>query len=52
MPPMLETLQSVDKTFRERPHLNSQATTAYVNAKNFSVEFLTPNRGRLKKCSK
>jgi hypothetical protein len=45
MPPMLETLQSVDKTFRERPHLNSQATTAYVNAKNFSVEFLTPNRG-------
>jgi hypothetical protein len=45
MPPMLETLQSVDKTFRERPHLNSRATTAYVNAKNFSVEFLTPNRG-------
>jgi hypothetical protein len=45
MPPMLETLRSVDKTFRERPHLNSQATTAYVNAKNFSVEFLTPNRG-------
>jgi hypothetical protein len=45
MPPMLETLQSVDKTFRERPHLNSQAITAYVNAKNFSVEFLTPNRG-------
>ena len=45
MPPMLETLRSVDPTFRERPHLNSQATTAYVNAKNFSVEFLTPNRG-------
>jgi hypothetical protein len=45
MPPMLETLRSVDKTFRERPHLNSQATTAYVNATHFSVEFLTPNRG-------
>jgi hypothetical protein len=45
MPPMLATLQSVDKTFRERPHLNGRATTAYVNAKNFSVEFLTPNRG-------
>src|SRR5271156_3072439 len=45
MPPMLATLQSVDKTFRERPHLNSKAATAYVNAKNFSVEFLTPNRG-------
>lgn len=45
MPPMLETLQAVDKTFRERPHLNRLATTAYFNAKNFSVEFLTPNRG-------
>jgi hypothetical protein len=45
MPPMLETLQAVDKTFRARPHLSGQAVTAYVNAKNFSVEFLTPNRG-------
>jgi hypothetical protein len=45
MPPMLETLQSVDKTFRERAHLNSKATTAYVNAKNFNVEFLAPNQG-------
>ncbi len=44
-PPMLETLQAVDKTFRARPHLDGQAVTAYVNAKNFSVEFLTPNRG-------
>jgi hypothetical protein len=44
MPPMLETLQAVDKTFRARPHLNGQAVTAYVNARNFSVEFLPPNR--------
>lgn len=45
MPPMLETLQQVDKTFRERPHLDSGAVTAYVNDTNFSVEFLTPNCG-------
>jgi hypothetical protein len=46
MPPMLETLKSVDKTFRERPHMaDSRATTAYVNKTGFSVEFLTPNRG-------
>jgi hypothetical protein len=45
MPPMLETLQAVDKTFRNRPRLKSNAVTAYVNDKNFSVEFLTPNRG-------
>ena len=45
MPPMLETLQSVDKTFRERLHLESGSTTAYVNETGFSVEFLTPNRG-------
>jgi hypothetical protein len=45
MPPMLETLHGVDKTFRERPHLDGGAVTAYVNDKNFSVEFLTPNRG-------
>lgn len=45
MPPMLETLQAVDRTFRERPYLDGNAVTAYVNDKNFSVEFLTPNRG-------
>lgn len=45
MPPMLETLQSVDKTFRARPHLDTGSTTAYVNETGFSVEFLTPNRG-------
>jgi hypothetical protein len=44
MPPMLETLQAIDPTFRERPTLHGTAT-AYVNATNFSVEFLTPNRG-------
>ena len=46
MPPMLETLKAVDETFRERPHqADSRATTAFVNAKDFTVEFLTPNRG-------
>jgi hypothetical protein len=46
MPPMLETLKSVDDSFRERPHqADSRATTAFINAKGFTVEFLTPNRG-------
>lgn len=46
MPPMLETLHSVDPSFRERPHqADSRATTAFVNAKGLTVEFLTPNRG-------
>jgi hypothetical protein len=45
IPPVLETLQAVDKTFRERPHLGKGAAPAYVNDSNFSVEFLTPNRG-------
>lgn len=45
MPPMLETLQSVDKTFREKPHLNARSPTAYVNETGFTVDFLTPNRG-------
>ena len=45
MPPMLETLKAIDSTFRERPNLKAQSTTAYVNQSGFSVEFLTPNRG-------
>jgi hypothetical protein len=45
MPAMLETLRAVDPTFREKPHLSRQSTTAYVNQAGFSVEFLTPNRG-------
>jgi hypothetical protein len=45
IPPVLQTLQAVDKTFHERPHLGNRAAPAYVNDKNFSVEFLTPNRG-------
>jgi hypothetical protein len=45
VPPILETLQTVDKTFHARPHLRKGAASAFVNEKNFSVEFLTPNRG-------
>jgi hypothetical protein len=45
MPPMLETLRTVDPTFREKPHLKGRSTTAYLNKAGFSVEFLTPNRG-------
>ena len=46
MPPALETLQSVDRSFRALPHRSdARATTVFINARKFKVEFLTPNRG-------
>lgn len=44
MPPMLETLRSVDPTFRAKPHLRGRSATAFSNKTGFDVEFLTPNR--------
>jgi hypothetical protein len=44
-PPMLDVLQAVDATFGEVPDSSdSRATTKFVNAGKFAVEFLTPNR--------
>lgn len=46
MPSMLSTLTSIDPTFREIPHASDgRASTRFMNAGRFLVEFLTPNRG-------
>ena len=46
LPPMLDVLKSLDRTFREVPHpLDGRLSTKFRNAKGYEVEFLTPNRG-------
>jgi hypothetical protein len=46
IPPIGEVLEKLDPTFREVPHLNHPTrSTQFVNAKNYKVEFLTPNTG-------
>ena len=46
LPPILEILQSVDPQFRAVPHQTDKVSvTAFVNAKDYRVEFLTGNRG-------
>ncbi|WP_313617978.1 GSU2403 family nucleotidyltransferase fold protein [Agrobacterium sp.] len=46
LPPILEVLQSVDPTFRTVPHQADKAkVSAFTNAVNYRVEFLTGNRG-------
>ena len=46
MPPILETLRAVDKTFREIPHnIDGRKTTQFANRSGYKVEFLTPNTG-------
>jgi hypothetical protein len=46
MPPVLETLKTVDRTFREVPHqADSRYSTQFVSRSGYKVEFLTPNTG-------
>jgi hypothetical protein len=46
VPPMLEVLRQVDKSFRPVPHLrDANVVTSYKAARGFRVDFLTPNRG-------
>lgn len=46
MPPILDVLRSVDKSFHQVPHLNDPiSATAFVNDSKYAVEFFTPNRG-------
>ena len=46
MPPMLDTIKTIDPSFREVPHRSGGlVVTAYKNRVGFHVEFLTPNRG-------
>jgi hypothetical protein len=42
----LTTLRTVDPTFREVPHIGDPfVSTRYRNARDYLVDFLTPNRG-------
>ncbi len=44
--PPLTILRSVDETFREVPHVSDPfVSTRYRNARDYLVDFLTPNRG-------
>jgi hypothetical protein len=46
MPPILDVLRSVDKTFREIPHhADSRHATRFTSRSGYKVEFLTPNTG-------
>jgi hypothetical protein len=46
MPPMLDTLRTIDPTFREIPHqADGRFTTRYSSRSGYKVEFLTPNTG-------
>lgn len=46
LPPVLDVLRSVDRTFREVPHMNDgRLSTQFVSRSGYKVEFLTPNRG-------
>ena len=49
MPPVIDVLRDVDKSFREVPNINDPVVaTAYKNARHYKVEFLTSNRGGAK----
>ena len=45
MPPILQLLQSVDRSFRPVPHRSGQAAfSSFQNKNSYKVEFLTTNR--------
>ncbi len=44
MPPILDVLQTVDKSFAPVPNLDGPASTIFVTSGGYRVEFLTPNR--------
>lgn len=46
MPPILDILKAVDKTFRAVPTTHGNAVTSYAAKGGFVVDFLTPNQGR------
>ncbi len=46
MPPVLDVLQAVDKTFRAAPTTHGNAVTSYIAKGGFRVDFLTPNEGK------
>jgi len=46
IPPVLDVLKAVDKTFRAVPHIHERNVTSYVSGGGLRVDFLTPNEGR------
>lgn len=46
IPPVLETLQAIDPTFRPIPHFgDNRSFSQFANESGYKVEFLTPNTG-------
>jgi hypothetical protein len=45
IPPVIEVLRGVDKTFRAVPHIRQRSVTSYVAKGGLRVDFLTPNEG-------
>lgn len=45
IPPVLDVLRDVDKTFRAVPHIHQRSVTSYVAKGGLRVDFLTPNEG-------
>jgi hypothetical protein len=45
IPPILDVLKEVDKSFRPVPHLHNRNVTSYLAKGGFGVDFLTPNQG-------
>lgn len=46
LPPVLDLLRNVDKTFRPVPHIHGKNVTSYAAKGGLRVDFLTPNEGR------
>jgi hypothetical protein len=46
IPPVLDVLKDVDKTFRAVRHIHEHNVTSYVSKGGLRVDFLTPNEGR------
>ena len=46
LPPVLDLLKNVDKTFRPVPHIHKRNVTGYIAKGGLRVDFLTPNEGR------
>jgi hypothetical protein len=45
IPPVLDLLKNVDKTFRAVPHIHGKNVTSYAAKGGLRVDFLTPNEG-------
>jgi hypothetical protein len=45
IPPVLDLLKNVDRTFRSVPHIHEKRVTSYVAKGGLRVDFLTPNEG-------